>query len=254
MFSLQPKARPASALTSNNYSSLPCCGARSTSLDGKTTRGVSCNGERNKLGIDISAVHNAVLRGGLAKLPGNNCTLSNVYKNEDFSYLLLTIIEPILNEHPVTIYPGRYSPPSENKRVSNRPQRILSSVEKHKEICHILNPLSSISSSSSSSSSNCIGLMDNKALDISNNIMKKPYIRKDNIANEFRLVSEDDFSDDSIEEQSLSPITSHTSPHRQTGIAWEIHFKSNKKKSKSSAKKKPTRNHVSFIANPLKTI
>lgn len=73
-FSLQPKARPASTLTSNNYSSLPCCGARSTSLDGKTTRGVSCNGERNKLGIDISAVHNAVLRGGLAKLPGNNCS------------------------------------------------------------------------------------------------------------------------------------------------------------------------------------
>ncbi|XP_039950058.1 uncharacterized protein LOC120767834 isoform X2 [Bactrocera tryoni] len=216
-----PKARPASALTSNNYSSLPCCGARSTSLDGKTTRGVSCNGERNKLGIDISAVHNAVLRGGLAKLP-----------------------EPILNEHPVTIYPGRYSPPSENKRVSNRPQRILSSVEKHKEVCHILNPLSSISSSSSSSSSNCIGLMDNKALDIPNNILKKPYIRKDNIANEFRLVSEDDFSDDSIEEQSLSPITSHSSPHKQTGIAWEIHFKSNKKKSKSSAKKKSTRKHT----------
>ncbi|CAD6997773.1 unnamed protein product [Ceratitis capitata] len=216
-----PKARPASALTSNNYSSLPCCGARSTSLDGKTTRGVSCNGERNKLGIDISAVHNAVLRGGLAKLP-----------------------EPILNEHPVTIYPGRYSPPTENKRSSNRPQRILSSVEKHKGVCHMLNPLSSISSSSSSSSSNCTGLMDSKVIDISNNIMKKTYIRKDNIANEFRLVSEDDFSDDSIEEQSLSPITSHSSPHKQSGIAWEIHFKSSKKKSKSSAKKKPQRKHT----------
>ncbi|XP_053961276.1 uncharacterized protein LOC128865196 isoform X1 [Anastrepha ludens] len=217
-----PKARPASALTSNNYSSLPCCGARSTSLDGKTTRGVSCNGERNKLGIDISAVHNAVLRGGLAKLP-----------------------EPILNEHPVTIYPGRYSPSAEHKRNANRPQRILSSVEKHKEVCHMLNPLSSISSSSSSSSSNCVGLLDSsKMTDIPNNILKKPYIRKDLVTNEFRLVSEDDFSDDSIEEQSLSPITSHSSPHKQTGIAWEIHFKSNKKKSRSSAKKKPPRKHT----------
>lgn len=84
--------------------------------------------------------------------------------------------------------------------------------------------------------------------------MKKPYIRKENIANEFRLVSEDDFSDDSIEEQSLSPITSHSSPHKQTGIAWEIHFKSNKKKSKNSAKKKSTRKHVSFIVNALTNI
>ncbi|XP_017473890.1 PREDICTED: uncharacterized protein LOC108364636 isoform X2 [Rhagoletis zephyria] len=217
-----PKARPASALTSNNYSSLPCCGARSTSLDGKTTRGVSCNGERNKLGIDISAVHNAVLRGGLAKLP-----------------------EPILNEHPVTIYPGRYSPPTENKRNPNRPTRILSSVEKHKEVCHILNPLSSISSSSSSSSSNCMGLMDGgKVTEMPHNIMKKPYIRKDKVTNEFSLVSEDEFSDDSIEEQSLSPITSHSSPHKQSGIAWEIHFKSSKKKLKNSSKKKPPRKHA----------
>ncbi|XP_067620979.1 uncharacterized protein [Eurosta solidaginis] len=219
-----PKARPASALTSNNYSSLPCCGVRSTSIDSsKTTRGVSCNGERNKLGIDISAVHNAVLRGGLAKLP-----------------------EPILNEHPVTIYPGRYSPPAEGKRSVIRPQRILSSVEKHKGVCHMLNPLSSISSSSSSSSSNCMGAMDSKVIDSStnNNLMRKPYIRKDNLTNEFKLVSEDDFSDDSIEEQSLSPITSHSSPHKQAGIAWEIHFKSNKKKTKSSAKKKPPRKHT----------
>lgn len=34
-------------------------------------RGGSFDGERNVLGIDISAVHNAVLRGDLAKLPGS---------------------------------------------------------------------------------------------------------------------------------------------------------------------------------------
>lgn len=57
----------------SNYSSLPCCGQRTTAMVsvGETkTRVGSCNGERNALGIDISAVHKAVLRGSVAKLPG----------------------------------------------------------------------------------------------------------------------------------------------------------------------------------------
>ncbi|XP_017154234.1 uncharacterized protein LOC108163456 [Drosophila miranda] len=208
-----PKARSANSTpaTNSNYSSLPCCGAKtsaSLNLGGVSVAdsssglasiraGSSCNGERNALGIDISAVHNAVLRGNLAKLP-----------------------EPIVNEHPVTIYPGPSAKAAAGEGARNK--RLLSSVEKHKEICHMLNPHSNSSTSSSGSQQTSSG-------------EASPLASHLNVASSSKLVKkeEDDYSEDSLEE---STISTDLTPVKQNGVAWEIHFKSNKKKSSGSKK------------------
>lgn len=79
-----PKARPIN-VNPSNYASLPGSmqpknASKKHEMDLLITNG------RTKLGIDISAVHDAVLR-GVVRLP-----------------------EPMEKEHPVTIYPGRSSP------------------------------------------------------------------------------------------------------------------------------------------------
>ncbi|XP_017855007.2 LOW QUALITY PROTEIN: uncharacterized protein LOC108608233 [Drosophila busckii] len=200
-----PKARSANStpVTNSNYSSLPCCGARATnhaatnignlSTGPCSNRTGSCNGERNALGIDISAVHNAVLRGNLAKLP-----------------------EPMLNEHPVTIYPG---PSAKASGEGARSKRLLNSVEKHKEVCHMLNPHSNSTSSTSSSSHTSSGEASPAASHVN---MATP-----------KQLPVDDYSEDSLEE---STISTDLTPVKQNGVAWEIHFKSNKKKSTASKK------------------
>uniref|UniRef100_A0AAG5CWG4 Uncharacterized protein n=1 Tax=Anopheles atroparvus TaxID=41427 RepID=A0AAG5CWG4_ANOAO len=99
-----PKTRPPNAMP-QRYASLPCSSPpKLQDFSGSNdTGGGSLDGGRNKLGIGISAVHDAVLR-GMARLP-----------------------EPILNEHPVTIYPGRASP------TRRMPPRTLSgSMERHR--------------------------------------------------------------------------------------------------------------------------
>ncbi|EDW63219.2 uncharacterized protein Dvir_GJ14178 [Drosophila virilis] len=205
-----PKARSANSTpaTNSNYSSLPCCGARASNLGATSTcnsssglaaavaRTGSCNGERNALGIDISAVHNAVLRGNLAKLP-----------------------EPMLNEHPVTIYPG---PSAKAGGEGARGKRLLNSVEKHKAVCHMLNP-HSISSSSSSGSQHTSSGEASPAASNMNVATSKQQQQLD-----------EDYSEDSLEE---STISTDLTPVKQNGVAWEIHFKSNKKKASASAKK-----------------
>ncbi|XP_053673501.1 trithorax group protein osa [Anopheles nili] len=101
---LPKTTRPSNAM-SQRYASLPCSSPpKLQDLSGPNdAAGGSLDGGRNKLGIGISAVHDAVLR-GMARLP-----------------------EPILNEHPVTIYPGRASP------TRRMPPRTLSgSIERHR--------------------------------------------------------------------------------------------------------------------------
>lgn len=88
-----PKARPLN-VNPSKYASLP-----GTTQPKKTDRNIESdflmtNG-RTKLGIDINAVHDAVLR-GIASLP-----------------------ETMEKEHPITIYPGRSSP-VKPKSTSNR--------------------------------------------------------------------------------------------------------------------------------------
>ncbi|KAH8298272.1 hypothetical protein KR018_012350, partial [Drosophila ironensis] len=205
-----PKARSASSApaTNSNYSSLPCCGARASNLGGASvghsSSGLaairqpgSCNGERNALGIDISAVHNAVLRGNLAKLP-----------------------EPIVNEHPVTIYPGPSAKASGGGDGARGKQRLISSVEKHKEVCHMLNPQSSSSASSGSTSQNTSSGEASPAATAK-------------VVPSCKQPAEADYSEDSLEE---STISTDLTPVKQNGVAWEIHFKSNKKKSGASKK------------------
>nr|XP_013119211.1 unnamed protein product [Stomoxys calcitrans] len=201
-----PKARITATTNNSNYSSLPCCGQRNANISGDAkTRVGSCNGERNALGIDISAVHKAVLRGSVAKLS-----------------------EPMLNEHPVTIYPGPKDGPSAGR--SARPKRLLTSVEKHKEVCHILNPGStSISSSSSSSSPASTGTSsDNQKTgqsSSSNNTLDK-------FSNKITTDEDDEISEDSLEDPSGITVSSESTLLTPRGIAWEIHFKDFKKKTK----------------------
>lgn len=89
-----PKARPVNANPSK-YASLPGSMQPKNDKRNHDTDFLMTNG-RTKLGIDISAVHDAVLR-GVARVP-----------------------EPMMEkEHPVTIYPGRSSP-VKTKSATNR--------------------------------------------------------------------------------------------------------------------------------------
>lgn len=47
----------------------------------------------------------------------------------------ILFVEPIVNEHPVTIYPGRASPP----RTRLPPRTLPGSIERHREVCRNLN-------------------------------------------------------------------------------------------------------------------
>ncbi|XP_046801227.1 uncharacterized protein LOC111674534 isoform X2 [Lucilia cuprina] len=223
-----PKARTSNSTApsnNSNYSSLPCCGQRTTNTVGDLKLRVgSCNGERNALGIDISAVHKAVLKGRVAKLP-----------------------EPILNEHPVTIYPGPKDGPAGAR--NSRPKRLQASVDKHKEVCHILNPgNTSVSSSSSSSSPASTGTSsDNQNhktnSSSSNNTLDKFFKNTTDDDDE----EEEELSEDSGEDPSGITISSESTLLTPRGIAWEIHFKDFKKKTKQhqrEIKKKSSTNHT----------
>lgn len=110
-------------------------------------------------------------------------------------------LEPILNEHPVTIYPGPKDGPAGAR--NSRPKRLQASVEKHKEVCHILNPgNASVSSSSSSSSPASTGTSsDNQNhkthSSSSNNTLDKFFKNTTDDDDE-----EEDLSDDSGEDRS----------------------------------------------------
>lgn len=217
----QPKARSANSTpaTNSNYSSLPCCGARTSNLGAASTgnsstglasiRTGSCNGERNVLGIDISAVHNAVLRGNLAKLP-----------------------EPMLNEHPVTIYPGPSAKGGNGESARNK--RLLNSVEKHKEVCHMLNPHSNSSTSTSSGSQHTSSSGEASPAASNMNMMTTTSTTTTTTKHHQLHQLHDDYSEDSLEE---STISTDLTPVKQNGVAWEIHFKSNRKKTSGSKSK-----------------
>lgn len=66
--SSQPKARPVN-IDPSKYASLPCSNPTKMSNHDNDTDQLFKNG-RIKLGIDISAVHDAVLR-GVARIPGD---------------------------------------------------------------------------------------------------------------------------------------------------------------------------------------
>lgn len=88
-----PKVRPLN-VNPSKYASLPGSMQPKKPI-ARNDSDLLMNNGRTKLGIDISAVHDAVLR-GVAPIP-----------------------EAMVNEHPVTIYPGRSSP-VKSKSASTR--------------------------------------------------------------------------------------------------------------------------------------
>lgn len=103
-----PKVRP---ITPSKYASLPGSTHAKTESDmnyrcGGSSNLLLMNNGRTKLGIDISTVRDAVLR-GVAPLPE---------------------MPPIVNEHPVTIYPGRSSPPIKSKSGASANRKVVRSA------------------------------------------------------------------------------------------------------------------------------
>lgn len=105
----------------SKYASLPCSNLSKAIHSDADTDPMFANG-RIKLGIDISAVHDAVLR-GVARIPGKltNFGLSQSHHTKHFLTICATFPETFANEHPVTIYPGPPSPvrtkPAANRKV-----------------------------------------------------------------------------------------------------------------------------------------
>ncbi|XP_070500602.1 uncharacterized protein [Chironomus tepperi] len=110
-----PKTRPATVFPSR-YASLPSSTQKPIESDQQQPGNIYIG--RDFIGIRINDVHNAVLKSG-ARMP-----------------------ETIVNEHPVTIYPG----PLPQKRVP--PRTLPGSIERHRDVCR-KNPSSDLSSSSS---------------------------------------------------------------------------------------------------------
>lgn len=100
-----PKVRP---ITPSKYASLPGSTHSKTESDAMRCGGsdLLLNNGRTKLGIDISTVRDAVLR-GVAPLPE---------------------MPPMVNEHPVTIYPGRSSPPVKSKSNASANRKVVRSA------------------------------------------------------------------------------------------------------------------------------
>lgn len=223
-----PKMRPTNANPSN-YASLPCSNQpRSNSVDEHFLMGSGCT----VLGIGISAVHDAVLR-GVARIP-----------------------ETIVNEHPVTIYPGRTSPA---KKVP--PRTLPGLIDRHRDVCrqHLDAANGGIDGTNDSSESLDITVDDehSKVTIVNNPTISKiifnsgvhiePCIKRKG----GKRSDEEDFSDDSLEGNSnesnslpappaLSlhemqspdqpfvpppPISSQSAPvtpSKRSSIAWEI--------------------------------
>ncbi|XP_063698803.1 putative uncharacterized protein DDB_G0277255 isoform X2 [Culicoides brevitarsis] len=232
-----PKARPMTLAPDHRYASLPSTSPpriadqfADSGIGGDTD---SLGSGRNILGIGISAVHDAVIR-GMAKMP-----------------------ETIVNEHPVTIYPGRSSP---SRRVP--PRTLPGSIERHREVCRqnyndnssSNNEKSSESSSSSSShtSPEKHAFYIHQQKQQQNDKLPTPTTTKFD-SNDIHLITfdqypqkvgkrksfendEDRFSEDSLEESSLPPpppppvippppsLSAPVTPSKRHSVAWEINL------------------------------
>ncbi|GAB0099348.1 uncharacterized protein DMENIID0001_152040 [Sergentomyia squamirostris] len=252
-----PKARPVTVMATR-YGSLPNSSPpRDFGVGRMRDQGVETGVDLRRssdgktvLGMGISAVHDAVLRGvGVGKIP-----------------------EPIVNEHPVTIYPGRASSPRRTSRNAS------SSMERHRDMCKTLggyDQQDSATSASSASSDESNHLNPPPRAIIANSpsaqqllqqqelLSKSPpssIIVQKNINNLNRIKARhghnknnsinfegsggatkrrsdsDDFSDDSLEETSLPPpppppvvpppptLSAPVTPSKRGSIAWEINL------------------------------
>lgn len=155
--------------------------------------------------------------------------------------------EPILNEHPVTIYPGRASP---TKKVP--PRTLPGLLERHRDVCR-----KSIDSSQelsqdnngSKSSINHDSSLDYEEQSIRSIIIRSPNSPECKFNNTISIMpcsksaqlnhrksDDEDFSDDSLEGTSLPPppqlplvppkpsLSAPVTPSKRGSIAWEINL------------------------------
>ncbi|KAL1376233.1 hypothetical protein pipiens_004464 [Culex pipiens pipiens] len=232
-----PKTRPSNVLPTR-YASLPCSSPpKPTGPSEPPPSGGSLDDDRNQLGgIGISAVHDAVLR-GMTRMP-----------------------EPIVNEHPVTIYPGRASPP---RRLPSR--NLPGSIERHGSaaataVCRPGNYPSDNSQSSQETSSpennesenNSSlspthgvplninynhGLVTNRIFATSSAVeFTRPTRPRNSKQPRHEDSDEERFSEDSLEESSLPPppgpvtvppppsLSAPVTPSKRHSIAWEVNL------------------------------
>ncbi|XP_039431827.1 uncharacterized protein LOC120414646 isoform X6 [Culex pipiens pallens] len=232
-----PKTRPSNVLPTR-YASLPCSSPpKPTGPSEPPPSGGSLDDDRNQLGgIGISAVHDAVLR-GMTRMP-----------------------EPIVNEHPVTIYPGRASPP---RRLPSR--NLPGSIERHGSaaataVCRPGNYPSDNSQSSQETSSpennesenNSSlspthgvplninynhGLVTNRIFATSSAVeFTRPTRPRNGKQPRHEDSDEERFSEDSLEESSLPPppgpvtvppppsLSAPVTPSKRHSIAWEVNL------------------------------
>lgn len=158
--------------------------------------------------------------------------------------IFLTFSEPILNEHPVTIYPGRTSP---SRRMP--PRTLPGSIERHREVCRQnASPTDSKSNSESSTHSSPdkqsryflntqeIHLVSFNHHRRGDNSVPDGGGGGNNIKGPKNDSDEDRFSDDSLEEMSLPPpapttivppppsLSAPVTPSKRHSIAWEINL------------------------------
>lgn len=228
-----PKTRPSNVLPTR-YASLPCSSPpkHTTGPSEPPPSGGSLDDGRNQLvgAIGISAVHDAVLR-GMTRMP-----------------------EPIVNEHPVTIYPGRASPP---RRLP--PRNLPGSIERP-AVCRPGNYPSDNSSSQENSSpenneseNNSSlspthgvplninynhGLVTNRIFATSSAVEFSRPTRPRNAKQQQKHEDSDEerFSEDSLEESSLPPppgpptvppppsLSAPVTPSKRHSIAWEVNL------------------------------
>lgn len=184
---------------------------------------------RTVLGIGISAVHDAVLR-GIARIPGN---LFYLYK---ILQILINFVftEPLEKEHPVTIYPGRSSP---QKRVP--PRTLPGSIERHREVCRLSNDKKSQESSQEFlvSIDNSSPISDDNLPPLSPSTILINHIFIHNLPLLTKCErNSDEFSDDSLEDTSLPPpppppiippppsLSAPVTPSKRGSIAWELNL------------------------------
>lgn len=197
-------------------------------------------------------------------------------------FFFLPISEPILNEHPVTIYPGRTSP---SRRVP--PRTLPGSIERHREVCRQNgSPTDSKTNSDTSSQSspdkhNQCFLQDMQLITFNNlhqkrrtdTLMDDDDGTDDNNKGVSKVVhdsDEDRFSEDSLEEMSLPPpvttaptivppppsLSAPVTPSKRHSIAWEINLDdpvaSNLNDNKQAAMPGSTRvsitNHINVLS------
>lgn len=162
-------------------------------------------------------------------------------------YFYYFLSDTIVNEHPVTIYPGRASP---QRKIP--PRTLPGSIERHREVCRNHENGNGDGCEDSPSSSSPENIIKNE-LDLSPpptsflnqsifmnsshlNRLRRKVNRKLNSNDHNNDDASEDFSDDSLEDTSLPPpppppvvppppsLSCPVTPSKRNSIAWDINL------------------------------